>query len=191
MQYRHAISTYLRERQPPAVRFFHIAILFLVLSQILVSNFMEFTNSGEISRNFIEFYATWIHIISGLTLIPLSLIFITIELKRHGLRYFLPYLYGEFSQLKDDLQTLLRLNLPDANAYGIAAIIQGLGLGALLLVALSGSAWFLSWLYVPTWAHNLKEIHETLTGLIEAYAIGHGGMGVLHLFFYLKNKTGH
>jgi hypothetical protein len=37
------------------------------------------------------------------------------------------------------------------------------------------------------WADSIKEFHELLTGLIEAYVVGHGGMGVLHLFFKLKN----
>jgi hypothetical protein len=38
------------------------------------------------------------------------------------------------------------------------------------------------------WADSIKEFHELLTGLIEAYVLGHGGMGMLHLFFHLKNQ---
>jgi len=73
-------------------------------------------------------------------------------------------------------------------AYGIAAIVQGLGFGALTLVILSGLTWFLSWIYMAPWANSIKELHESLTGLFEAYVVGHGGMGILHLFFELKNQ---
>jgi len=52
---------------------------------------------------------------------------------------------------------------------------------------LSGVTWFLSWSYMAPWADSIKELHQLLTGLIEAYVVGHGGMGVLHLFFRLKN----
>ena len=179
---------YLGERQPPVVRNLHITILCLVLSQIIVSNFMGFTDNGEISKKTVEYCATWIHIGTGLSLLPITFIFIYIEIKRHGIMYFFPYVYGNFSQLKKDIQQLKQFKLPEPSAYGMAAIVQGLGLGALTLVILSGSTWFISWIYMAPWADSIKELHELLTGLIEAYVLGHGGMGLLHLFFQLKNQ---
>jgi cytochrome b561 len=184
----HITLEYFRERQPPVVRFLHITILCLVLSQIIVSNFMGFTNNGEVSKKTVEIYGTWIHIGTGLSLLPIAFVFIYIELKRHGIKYFFPYFYGNFSQLKKDLQQLKQFELPEPSAYGIAAIVQGLGLGALTLVILSGATWFLSWIYMAPWADSIKEFHKLLTGLIEAYVLGHGGMGMLHLFFQLKNQ---
>ena len=184
----HITQEYLRERQPPVVRFLHITILCLVLSQIIVSNFMGFTDNGEVSKKTIEYYGTWVHMGTGLSLLPIAFVFIYIELKRHGIKYFFPYLYGSFSQLRNDLRQLKQFELPEPSAYGIAAIVQGLGLGALTLVVLSGSTWFLSWIYMAPWAHSIKELHESLTGLIEAYVLGHGGMGMLHLFFKLKSQ---
>ena len=182
---------YLRERQPPAVRFLHIIILCLVLSQITVSNFMGFTASGEISTKTVEHYATWIHICTGLSLFPIAFVFIYIEIKRHGIKYFFPYLFGDFSQLKKDVQQLKQFKLPEPSAYGIAAIVQGLGLGALTLVVLSGSTWFLAWVYSSPWANTIKGLHQSLTGLIEAYVLGHGGMGILHLFLQVKTQKKH
>lgn len=184
----HITLEYLREQQPPLVRLLHIVILCLVLSQIIVSNFMGFADNGEISKKTVEYYGTWIHIGTGLSLLPITFIFVYIELKRHGIMYFFPYFYGNFSQLKKDIQQLKRFELPEASAYGIAAIVQGLGLGALTLVVLSGFTWFLSWIYMAPWAHSIKEFHELLTGLIEAYVVGHGGMGMLHLFIKVKNQ---
>jgi cytochrome b561 len=188
MHIMHITLEYLRERQPPVVRFLHIAILCLVLSQIIVSNFMGFADNGEISKKTVEYYGTWIHIGTGLSLLPITFIFIFIELKHHGIKYFFPYFYGNFSQLKKDIQQLKQFELPEPSAYGIAAIVQGLGLGALTLVVLSGFTWFLSWTNMAPWADSIKGFHELLTGLIEAYVVGHGGMGMLHLFFKAKNQ---
>ena len=179
---------YIRERQPPAVRYIHFTILCLVLSQIIVSNFMGFTSNNEVSKNIVEFYGTWIHIGTGLCLIPIAFVFIYIELKRHGFKYFFPYIYGDFSQLKKDLQQLIQFGLPEPSAYGIASIVQGLGMGALTLVLLSGLTWFLSWVFMVPWSDSIREIHKLLTGLIEAYVVGHGGIGLLHLFMQFKNQ---
>jgi len=184
----HMALEYMRERQPPAVRFLHFTILCLVLSQIIVSNFMGFADNGDISRKTIKYYGTCIHIGTGLFLFPISFVFIYVELKCHGIKYFFPYLYGNFFQLKEDLKQLKQFKLPEPGAYGIAATVQGLGLCALTSVILSGLTWFVSWIYVAPWANNIKELHESLTGLIEAYVAGHGGMGLLHLFFQLKNQ---
>jgi cytochrome b561 len=181
------IMQYLRERQTPLIRVLHIVIILLVLSQIIVSNFMGFNNSGDISSNGIEFYGTWLHIITGLFLFPVAVIFLVVELRRHGFKYYFPYLSGEFTQLSKDIRLLLKFKLPSADNYGIAAVIQGLGLGALFLVLFSGLLWFISWNANYSWSHDVKEVHEILTGLIQAYIIGHGGMGVLHIFFYSKS----
>lgn len=184
------IMAYLRERQPPLIRFLHITIIILLLSQIIVSNFMEFTDSGDISTNTIEFYGTWLHLITGLFIIPIAFVFLILELKRHGVKYYFPYLSGDFTQLRSDMSQLVKLKLPEPNAYGIAAIVQGLGLGALFLVLFSGLIWFISWNANLSWSHSIKEIHEFLTGLIQAYLVGHGIMGILHIFSYSKSKKG-
>lgn len=181
---------YLRERQPPMVRILHIVILCLVLSQIMVSNFMGFTANGEVSRKIFQYYGTWTHITTGISLFPIAFVFILIELTRRGVKYFFPYLYGDFSQLKNDLRRLIRLKLPEQSAGGLAAIVQGLGFGALSLVIFSGLIWFFFWIYITPWAHGFKEVHEFLTGLIEAYVIGHGGMGIVHIFYqWMKQRN--
>jgi len=180
------IKDYMWEKQSTTVRFFHFAILVLVISQIITSNFMGFTSTGEIKKNLVDFYGTWTHIVTGLTLFPLAFAFIFVELKTHGFNYFFNYLSGDFSQIKKDISQIKQLKLPDANANGIATLVQGLGLGALALVLLTGSAWFLSWISGAPWAKSIKELHELMTGLIEAYVAGHGFMGLLHIYQFTK-----
>lgn len=185
----HFLWKYFQDRQPPAIRVLHLVILCLVLDQILISNFMGFTKNGHISSQIFVHYCTWIHIGSGLALIPITIVFIFLELRHRGLRYFFAYIYGDTSQLRRDFQQLTQFRLPEADPGGIAAAVQGLGLGALSLVLLSGFTWFLAWTAGASWANTAKELHETLTGLVELYVVGHGLMGVLHLFYTFKKST--
>lgn len=184
------VYQYFSEKFTPFRRVLHYAILFLVLTQIVVSNFVEINDDGEISHNIIEFYGTWTHISIGLFLVLLATVFIIAELNKRGFRYFYPYASGDFSQLKLDIDQLKSLEMPDVSPGGIAAIVQGLGLGALFLVVSSGAIWFLLWFYDSSLAGVAQEIHELFTGLIEAYVVGHGSIGLLHIFLaYKKQKN--
>jgi cytochrome b561 len=184
----HPVLEYLRKHQSPKIRYLHVIVLLLVMSQIIVSNFMGFAATGAVSGNIIKFYGTWIHIITGLTLLPIALLFAFFVIKEHGIKYFFPYVFGDFSQLKVDLLKIKNLELPNPEAKGLATIVQGLGLGALFLALFSGLTWFVSWKYHAPWAHSVKEVHEFLVGLIEAYIVGHGGMGLLHIYLSSRQK---
>ncbi len=187
MRILHTVMQYLREQQPPVIMFLHIAVLLLVLSQIIISNFIEL-NNGEISKHFIEYYGTWIHIITGIFLFPIFLIFAFLVIRNHGFKYFFPYLSGDYSQIKSDLRQLKQLRLPAPAAGGIASTVQGLGLGAVTLLLASGLIWFFSWRYGAPWSDIAIETHVWLTGLVAAYIIGHGGMGVLHIVYTARNQ---
>ncbi len=184
-----AIKQYIRDRQTPLTATLHIVVICLVLSQIIVSNFMGFTNTGEISKNLIHHYGTWIHIITGLITLPIALVFIYVVLKNRGLNYFFPHKQADYAQIKNDFKQLKNRKLPEANAMGIAAVVQGLGLGALIVVLLSGLIWYLSWSNGLAWSGFLKETHENLTSLLITYMVGHGCMGVLHMYFAIKQKS--
>ena len=185
------INKYFSDKFTPTVRYLHYLILSLVLLQIVLSNFIEISDNGAISADSLEYFSTWAHISIGLSLLLFSFIFIIIELSKHGFDYFYPYLSGDITQLKLDIKQLKNKKIPEPNPKGLATIVQGLGLGALLLVVLSGTAWFLLWLYDSSLANDVKEIHEELTGIIEAYIIGHGSIGLIHIFItYKKSKPG-
>tara|TARA_R110002167_G_scaffold7925_1_gene37093 strand:+ start:1013 stop:1594 length:582 start_codon:yes stop_codon:yes gene_type:complete len=183
MQIKQTIQIYLKERQTPVIRIFHIVVLLLVLAQIILSNVVDFNDNGTISSNVFEFYGTWAHIVTGLLLVPLAVIFIVIEFKKHGFKHFYPYLSGDNQQVKADFVQLKQLQLPEAESKGIAAIVQGLGLGALVLVLLSGSIWFYAWTNGASWAEDVQEIHGLLTGLIITYSFAHGLLGLWHIFY--------
>lgn len=67
--------------------------------------------------------------------------------------------------------------------------MQGLGLGALLLVVLSGLIWFILWRNGSSFAGSALETHKNVTLLIELYLIGHGCMALLHFFVWQRNKA--
>jgi hypothetical protein len=180
---------YLKERQSPGIRHLHILILLLVISQILVSEFIEFNDAGEISQVTIEFISTWTHIITGMLLLPIALAFALIELRKHGFSYFYPYLQKDFKQIKSDIEQLKKFELPESSAKGLAPVVQGLGLGALFLVILSGLSWYLLWSNGVQWADDIKEVHELFTGLIETYIFAHGAMGLLHIYLSYKKEN--
>jgi len=181
-----ALTNYLKQQLPPAIRHTHITIMLLIISQIIISNFIEVHRDGTLGTEGIEFIATWAHFIIGFLLVPLTLMFVILEFKRHGFSYFYPYLSGKFTQIKEDIKQLIAFKLPDAAPHGIAAVVQGLGLGAVVLVVLSGLTWFIGWNSNAAWEHDIKELHELLTGLVEAYLIGHGLLGLLHVMLLKK-----
>ena len=176
-------TDYMREQQTPLIRYLHLAVLLLVISQIIVSNFIEITKTGEIGATPSELIATWLHIGTGLLLVPLALIFFFVAWKRRGFRYYFPYLVGNLAPLKDDIQQLIKLQLPEPRDGGLAAIVQGLGFGALFLVLLSGLSWFVAWYFSLSWSYDAREIHQLMTGPLEVYLVGHGGIGLLHIYF--------
>ena len=181
------IRHYFAERLTPLIRFLHYVVLLLVLVQIILSNFME-VNDGKIGKSIVEFYSTWGHIVTGLSLVLVVLIFIYIEFKKHGFIYFFPYFFGDFTQIKLDIAQLKSFQFPDLNPKGLAAIVQCLGLGALFLVVLSGFTWFIMWQLDLPFAEDVKAIHGLMTGLIEAYVVAHGSMGVIHLFMAYRRS---
>ncbi|MTC59226.1 cytochrome b/b6 domain-containing protein [Providencia rustigianii] len=175
--------------QNKTTRLLHCFIFILVITQIIISNWMQVTKAGLIPTDGYSFYFTWIHIGIGFCLLFLAAFLILVCFSNRGFRYFFPYLWGDFTQIKNDIRLLSKLKLPESSPRGLATTIQGLGLGALAIVVLSGVIWFILWLQNSALAPEARNIHKTLTGLIEAYIIGHGLMGLLHFILWKNNSS--
>jgi hypothetical protein len=183
------IWTYFGQSQPVFIRVMHLMVIFLVVSQLITSDFVDLDHARHLGDSISFDFGTWTHIMPGLALAVIATIFVLTELSHRGLKYFFPYLWGDLSQLKADMSALAGRKLPEALPGGLAAIIQGLGLGALTLTLLSGLTWFLLVQAGSGLAHAAIELHQTLTGLVVAYVIGHGGMGMLHIILWMRSTS--
>lgn len=170
------------------LRCLHIAIAILVIIQIINSNGMGFTPTQQVRAALLTEFFTWMHIAIGITLLCLCVALVVYCLATRGFRYFYPYLWGDFIQIRRDLKTITRFKLPESEPRGLATCVQGLGLGALSLVVISGFAWFVLWRLNSAWAVDMKHIHKSLTGLIEFYIVAHGSMGILHFIMWRFGK---
>lgn len=172
--------TFLGIYQTKFVRIVHFLIILFVITQIITSNWMEISKNGIIDHQSYNFYFTWSHILIGISLLFLSLMLVVNCFYTKGVRYFFPYLWGDTKHIESDIRTLIKRKLPDMKPRGLAATVEGLGLGALLLVVLSGTLWFILWLFHSPYTYDVMQTHKSLTGLIEVYIVGHGFMGILH-----------
>jgi heme A synthase len=174
--------------QTKRVRILHVLILTFVLTQIIISNWMAGTKLENIPALDSTYFFTWMHITIGLTLFFLTFMLIITCFTQRGIRHFYPYLWGDFKQIKSDLKQLFSFKLPDSSPYGLAASVQGLGLGALSIVILSGIAWFILWVQHSPSALEARSLHKSLTIFIEIYIYGHGGLAILHFIIWYKNR---
>ncbi|TCL45547.1 cytochrome b561-like protein [Raoultella planticola] len=178
----------LPHRDTPFFRALHISVAVLVLLQIINSDFTESEALGDV--NLVGFM-TWFHVISGFTLIALGIVMLIWMLTQRGFHYYFAWLKLDFRGMAADLKTLIALRLPDAHAGGVAASIQGLGVLALLGVALCGGLWFvLNTAFGPSsaLAHDVLGLHRFLTVFIETYFWAHGAMGLLHIFLKVRSQ---
>jgi len=181
------IWNYFGQSQSVSTRLLHFSVILLVAGQFLTSELVDLKHASHAGQSIAFSFGTWAHILPGLLLAVIAMIFVVSELSRHGLKYFFPYLFGDLAQVKTDLQTLVARNLPEVAPGGLAAVVQGLGLLALGLTLISGLTWFYLVQSGSGLAHAAIEVHEALTGLVVAYLIGHGGMGAVHFFLWLRS----
>ena len=187
MRWLSELWAFLGRYQSATVRALHAAVVLAIIVQLLDSNGMHFDKAtGAVGSGALTQFSTWLHIGLGLALLPLSLVFIGTALASHGPRHYFPYLWGDLTQAKADIAATLKLQLTEPRPGGLAAIVTGLGMGALLLVVGSGAIWFLLWRSGSLLTRDAKEVHEALAGLLEWYVVGHGGMATLHFFSWLK-----
>ena len=149
---------------------------------------MHMLSSGQLNPALSSWLASWYHILSGLLVVILSLLLAADSLTKRGFHYFFPYLWGDTEQLKKDIQASLRFKMVPPRPKGLATAVQGLGLGALLLVVLSGLI-SVSYTHLTLPTILALETHKNVTLLIELYLIGHGCMALLHFFVWQRNKA--
>lgn len=171
--------------QKPFLRALHATVAVLILFQL----FGGLGVSPHVyGLPFGESFVLWGHGLSGLLILTLSIVLVVVCFATNGLFHYFPYAFGDFSQIRRDLADTLHFRLVAPRAAGLANAVQGLGMCALLLTALSGASWlFFRWLGLfEGW---LLGVHSFAATLLALYFIGHGGMALLHFRLWLR-KTG-
>ncbi|MCR9001278.1 cytochrome b/b6 domain-containing protein [Rahnella perminowiae] len=162
----------------PFFRALHIVVALLIFSQIINSNFTE---TEALTEHGLDAVITWVHVISGFGLIICGFMLLGWMMTRRGFTYYFAWAKLDFSGIKQDINTLMKYRLPESHSGGIASTVQGLGVLALLCVAMSGGLWFLLNAVKSDLADTIIGWHKFLTTFIEVYFYAHGAMGVLHL----------
>lgn len=173
----------------PYLRFLHVIIAVLVILQILSSFAMYMLSSGQLNSALSGWLASWYHILPGLFVVILSLLLAADSLTKYGFHYLLPCLWGNTEQLKKNIQASLRFKMIPPRPKGLAIVVRGLGLGALLLVVLNGLIWFILWRNGSSFAGLALGTHKNVALLIELYLTGYGCMALLHFFVWQRNKA--
>lgn len=168
------------------LRHLHTTLAGLIILQILNSNLVHMTHTGAVKVGMFNTLFLWLHIILGSLTVIATIGMIIFMLTKQSFRQFFPYLFGDNAVLKDDLKQIIKGKLPEPREKGLGNIIQGLGIGALILIETAALVWLVLWLNHSPYANEAREIHKSLTGLIEAYLIGHGGMALIH--FLIERK---
>ncbi|MDU1357071.1 MAG: cytochrome b/b6 domain-containing protein [Citrobacter freundii] len=165
----------LPHKNTPFLRVLHIIVAVLILLQIINSNLTE---SDALSDYTLTGFVTWFHVITGLSLIVLGFVM-------------LAWVVLDFRGVVEDIKMLISFRLPEAHAGGIAALVQGLGVLALLGVALCGGFWFALNTALgtsPVLTETVLHVHKFLTVFIETYFWAHGAMGLLHIFLTVRSQ---
>lgn len=168
------------------LRHLHTTLAGLIILQILNSNLVHMTHAGAVKVGVSNTIFLWLHIILGSLTVLATIGMIIFMLTKQSFKQFFPYLFGDNAVLKDDIKQIMKGKLPEPREKGLGNIIQGLGIGALILIETAALVWLVLWLNHSPYANEAREIHKSLTGLIEAYLIGHGGMALLHFFVERK-----
>lgn len=160
------------------IRYAHAGIILLVLWQLMTSSGIALRAQGlegEAGHFFL-----WLHIAGGFTTLVLGVMLVAASLTRRGLKSFFPYLWGDVTVLVDDIKKSLSFKLLPPHPKGLASTVQGLGMGALLLVTFSGALWFWLWLNHSAYLRDARDLHDAMAALVTLYLLGHGGMALLH-----------
>ncbi|EPE3184896.1 cytochrome b/b6 domain-containing protein [Cronobacter sakazakii] len=178
----------LPHKDTPFLRVLHIVVAVLVLLQIISSNLTESEALSDYNPTGI---VTWFHVVSGFSLIVLGAVMFVWMLTQRGFRYYYAWLTLDFRGVAEDVKMLMSLRLPEAHAGGIATLVQGLGVLALLGVAFCGGFWFVLNTTTgasPALTETVLHLHKFLTVFIETYFWAHGAMGLLHIFLTIRSQ---
>ncbi|HWJ06373.1 MAG TPA: cytochrome b/b6 domain-containing protein [Steroidobacteraceae bacterium] len=116
----------------------HVTLALLCAWLILTSPWIAMLRRMPSSAGFLD-YA---HVVVGALALTLALPYAFACMRGGRWRNHFPWVVGDVRPLARDVAGLLRGRLPSAEGGGLFAVIEGLLLAALLLVAITGAGWW-------------------------------------------------
>ncbi len=165
------------------LRYIHASLAVLIVFQIINSNFVHVSALGLIKGGESGQLGLWMHGIFGVIASILTIVFCLILLRTKSVRDFYPYLWGDFQQIKADGRQLFDRIWPESNPKGMANVVQGFGLLALIVCEVTAMIWLILWYLHWPFANEFRELHQFCTGWVEVYLIVHGTLALLRFFY--------
>ncbi|WP_282109984.1 cytochrome b/b6 domain-containing protein [Shewanella algicola] len=133
-----------------------------------------------IGRQLTERAGFWdlFHVYGGLLTAMVAVLFLLKVCKGGQWRLFFPWLVLDIKPLLTDVRGLLRGQLPHSGGKGLISVIEGLGVILLLLVALTGVAWFVA---EPANALTWRHYHIVCVHGFIGFVVLHCILGLLHI----------
>lgn len=204
--FRTIVRDYFQSHQPlKKTRVSHAFIMVAVTLQLLSAPLTQFDSTGHVSTIWYHFLGTWFHIINGIGLFFVTIIFAYHVLHRKGLHWMYPYLFGNLKVMGEDLHELLQIRftvqklpeteratrpfvileqmkLPRPRPASLAAAVQGAGIALQLLLVLLGFLFLITWSRELSIAWDIITVHRIIAIPFFMFYLGHGPMGIIHIF---------
>ncbi|WP_325894384.1 hypothetical protein [Grimontia sp. NTOU-MAR1] len=175
--------SFLFARLPSAEKWLHFTTLSWVLFQLLTSAGMHVINESTV------YHLTLIdhvHMYGGVGLLLFSMVFFVTVINRRPITDLYPWLFGNIKRIKADIRIMKSGRLPSPKPGGLAAAVEGLGLLALILAAVTGAIWAIAMLNENPLSPDFLAIHKISVTAIEAYVWGHGLFALFHLILWWR-----
>lgn len=152
----------------------HPAVLLLSLLLVCTSSWVL------IGRQLTSRASFWdlLHVYGGLLTGILALMFAVKVCIGGQWRQFFPWLTLDVKPLFTDIRGLLRGQLPHSGGKGLISVIEGLGVILLLLVAVTGAAWYIA---DPSNALTWRNYHIIFAHGFIGFIVVHCLLALLHL----------
>ena len=161
--------------QPLPLRIIHLLLVFFVLFELVTIGLTDIFPG-----------AFFYHKLGGGILCALVIVMLAYCFKLRGIKYYYPYFWGDFAQLKSDFAQSLKLKIVPLRPRGFAASVRGLGLLALVLTLSFGVFTVLLWKAGSAYAGVASEIHGACASLLVIYLICHASMAIVRFVIWEK-----
>lgn len=122
----------------------------------------------------------WAHVALGFVALAVGLLYVGACTRDGGWRSYFPWLAGEAGAAARDVGGMFRGRLPSAEPGGLFAVIEGLLLLALLVVGVTGAAWFV--LQGSDAAVDCRAVHVLAARVLLGLVVTHVLAVASHLF---------